>query len=352
MQLLEGYHRSMASFPARQVAAAIVSLSLLSLACSDGGLTVPPTQPPAVTESVPTAVSAITPAAQASPTAAPANTVPASPLPATPTTVPSSGISFQPAQISQGGTAVAYLNEAAVNATLTFGGRQYAMTQAGNRWWAVIGIGAFTQPGLAPVTIAYTPSAGAAARTITQSITITDKDYPVEYIELEPGTASLLAPDIVNNEIAQRQAIFSGYTTQKLWNGPFRRPAEGALSSRYGEGRSYNGAPVTDYHKGTDFIGGIGDPVYATAAGRVVFTGELRVRGNAIIIDHGMGVMSAYHHLSAIDVAQGAVVVPGQRIGSIGSTGLVTGPHLHFELIVRGVEVDAEYWLSGANIGP
>jgi murein DD-endopeptidase MepM/ murein hydrolase activator NlpD len=247
---------------------------------------------------------------------------------------------------------VAYLDETAINATLSFGGRQYPMVQSGNRWWTIIGVGAFAQPGLAPVTIAYTPAAGAAVRSITQSIAITDRDFPVSYITLEPGTASLLAPDIVNNEIAQRASIFSGYTTQKLWNGPFRRPADGPLSDGYGEGRSYNGSPVTDYHKGTDFIGGIGDPVYAVAAGRVVFTGELRVRGNAIIIDHGIGVFSAYHHLSAINVATGAVVAPGQRIGNIGSTGLVTGPHLHWELVIRGVEVDGDYWLSGVNVGP
>jgi hypothetical protein len=245
-----------------------------------------------------------------------------------------------------------YLNETAINATLTFGGRQYPMVQAGNRWWTVIGVGAFTSPGLAPVTVAYTPAQGAAVRSITQSLSITDRDYPVSHITLDPATASLLAPDIVNNEIAQRAAIFSGYTAQKLWNGAFQRPAEGPLSDRYGEGRSYNGSPVTDYHKGTDFVGGIGDPVYAAAAGRVVFTGELRVRGNAIIIDHGLGVFTAYHHLSAIKVVQGAIVAPGQRIGDIGSTGLVTGPHLHWEVIVRGVEVDGEYWLSDISLGP
>ncbi len=323
---------------------------ILLTACNSSPPVPPPTQTPAA---IPTALSASTPESLPSTTAAsPTAVASPSPVPLTPATAPSTGVSFQPAQLPQGGTAVVYLNETAVNATLTFGGRQYPMVQAGNRWWAIIGVGAFTQPGLAPVTIAYTASAGAAVRTITQSLTITDRDFPVSYITLEPGTASLLAPDIVNNEIAQRAAIFSGYTTQKLWNGPFRRPAEGPLSDGYGEGRSYNGAPVTDYHKGTDFIGDIGDPVYAAAAGRVVFTGELKVRGNAIIIDHGMGVFSAYHHLSAISIAQGAIVVPGQRIGSIGSTGLVTGPHMHWEVIVRGVEIDAAYWLSGITIGP
>jgi murein DD-endopeptidase MepM/ murein hydrolase activator NlpD len=76
------------------------------------------------------------------------------------------------------------------------------------------------------------------------------------------------------------------------------------------------------------------------------------VRGNAIMIDHGAGLFTAYHHLSAIEVAPGQMVNPGDRIGAIGATGLVTGPHLHFEVILRGIEVDAEPWLSGAEVGP
>ena len=90
----------------------------------------------------------------------------------------------------------------------------------------------------------------------------------------------------------------------------------------------------------------------AAAAGRVVFAGEMKVRGNSVIIDHGMGVFTAYHHFSRIDVQQGAMVTPGQQIGAVGETGLVTGPHLHWEVIVRGVEVDGLLWLQGREIGP
>jgi len=330
---------------------ASAALAVLFLSACSGSSLIPPTQTPGA---IPSALSTDTTENRptSSPSASATNVPASSPVPPTATAAPSSGVSFQPAQLAQGGIAVVYLNETAVNATLSFGGRQYPMLQSGDRWWAIIGIGAFAEPGLAPVTIAYTPSAGAAPRTITQSIAIADRNFPVEYIELAPATAALLAPEIVNNEIDQRAAIYSGYTTQKLWNGPFRRPAGGELSSLYGEGRSYNGAPVTDYHRGTDFLGGIGDPVYGAAAGRVVFTGELKVRGNAIMIDHGAGVFSAYHHLSAIEVKAGDIVTPGQRIGAIGSTGLATGPHLHWEVIVRGVEVDGLLWLAGAPIGP
>jgi murein DD-endopeptidase MepM/ murein hydrolase activator NlpD len=76
------------------------------------------------------------------------------------------------------------------------------------------------------------------------------------------------------------------------------------------------------------------------------------VRGNSVIIDHGGGVFTAYHHLSRIDVTQGQSLAASQQVGLCGSTGLVTGPHLHWEVLVRGVEVDGELWLKGQEIGP
>jgi murein DD-endopeptidase MepM/ murein hydrolase activator NlpD len=330
-----------------------VVASALLVACGGDSLPPLPTRTP---EALPTAVSADTSQPTATVTAAPQLSPSPAPSTATPapsaTPAPAGGISFRPEQLQQGGFAFVYLDEDAANATVTFGGRQYPMLQSGSRWWALIGIGAFAEPGLAPVSVAYTPVGGGAVRTITRSIPIVDVDYEVEHITLDPGTASLLDPVIVQNELARRASIFSGYTLQRLWSGPFRRPAEGALSSLYGVARSYNNAPATDYHKGTDFVGQIGDAVYAAAAGRVVFTGELRVRGNAIMIDHGAGLFTAYHHLSAIEVKEGDIVAAGQRIGAIGSTGLVTGPHLHWEVIIRGVEVNGELFLEGREIAP
>ena len=329
----------------------VLLVTALVLACSGGGVRAKgelATATPAQESAQPTAVSGVTaPPATAQPTA----TLP-TPAPPTATPAPAGGISFSPAQIPQGGAAVVYLNEQATSATLTFRERQYPMLQAGGHWWAVIGVGAIAEPGLHPVSVSYTPSGSSAAMSVVASIAVTDRDFPVEYIELDSQTAALLAPEIVNAEISQRAAIFAGYTMQRFWSGAFVVPASGALSGHYGEGRSYNGAPATDYHRGTDFAGEIGAPVYAAASGRVVFTGELQVRGNAIILDHGAGVFTAYHHLSSSAVAQGQTVTAGQSIGAIGSTGLVTGPHLHWEVIVRGVEVDGELWLTGQEVGP
>jgi murein DD-endopeptidase MepM/ murein hydrolase activator NlpD len=267
---------------------------------------------------------------------------PTAPLP------PASPVEFDPPQLVLGGAVIVYLNQPATAATLTFGGLQYPMLSDGSRWWAIVGVGAFAETGTAPLSIAYNPADGSPQTSVESALEIVYREFPVEDIQLDPGTASLLDPAIVNNEEAFRASIFSGYTTQRMWEGAFVTPADGVLSSIYGVARSYNGGPVSSYHRGTDFAGTTGDAAYAAAAGRVVFAGELQVRGNSVIIDHGVGVFTAYAHLSAISVAEGEMVSARQLIGQIGSTGLVTGPHLHWEVVVRGIEVDGELWLSGA----
>jgi hypothetical protein len=320
--------------PRRAFLRLILAAPAALAACFGGAKTVPPTA-----------------TSQPSATAIPPSPTPA-PTQPPPSPTPFGSIQFNPAQIGQGGYAIVYLNEAATAATLTFKGRQYAMLSRDGRWWALVGIGALEPPGLLAASVSYVPPGKTAATAVVQSIAVVDRDFPVVQVELDATTASLLAADVVQNELATRAAIFSGYTTQRLWSGPFRPPSSGAISSVFGEGRSYNRAPVTDYHRGTDFLGEIGAPVSAAAAGRVVFTRELAIRGNSIIVDHGAGLFTGYHHLSEIGVREGDAVSAGQRIGAMGSTGLATGPHLHWEVVIRGVEVDGKLWLEGKEIGP
>ncbi len=300
----------------------------------------------------PTAESQAQPVAPGSATSQPSQTpAPESPTPQPPSAV-LTGLSFQPPLIRQGGFSLVYLHEAAINATVSFGGLQFPMLQDGDRWWAIVGVGAFAEPGLAPLSVAYTPADGGEVVSIARSLEIVAHDYPIENIDLDPATSALLDPDIVANELAIRAGVLSGFTASKMWSGAFIRPAEGAISSIYGVARSYNNGPVSSYHHGTDFVGSIGDPVFTAAGGVVVFAAELQVRGNTVMIDHGAGVFTAYNHLSALNVSQGEPLAAGQLIGAIGSTGLVTGPHLHWEVVVRNVEIDGELWLEGAAIGP
>lgn len=340
-------------------AAALFALAMLAVACI-GGSSDAATKPGTSSSSDAIQIATLTPAAgDAQPTSEAASPAPqpsATPESETPTPQPPSvvpaGLAYQPPQLRQGGFSVVYLYEPALNATVYFGGLQYPMLQDGDRWWALIGIGAFAEPGLAPLTVDYTPADGGDTISLDQSIEITDFDYPVENIDLDPETSALLDPGTVNNELAVRAGIFSTYTPAKMWSGAFLRPAEGPYSSLYGIARSYNNGPISSYHTGTDFLGDEGDPVYAAADGVVAFADHLDVRGNTIYIDHGAGLISGYHHLSAIKVTAGETVSAGQLIGAIGATGLVTGPHLHWEIIIRGIEIDGKLWLESGAVGP
>ena len=114
--------------------------------------------------------------------------------------------------------------------------------------------------------------------------------------------------------------------------------------------RSYNKGPVDSYHKGLDFAGKMGSPVFAPADGKVALTGlekdGFQVHGNTILIDHGHALSSIYLHLSKIDVKKGDMVTKGQKIGEVGHTGISTGPHLHWGTYLYGTSVDPELFVK------
>ncbi|MEM9776767.1 MAG: LysM peptidoglycan-binding domain-containing M23 family metallopeptidase [Chloroflexota bacterium] len=141
-------------------------------------------------------------------------------------------------------------------------------------------------------------------------------------------------------------AIFIDSNPEPYWTDVFRIPITGSVSAGYGDARSYNNGPIYAFHSGIDFRGSIGTPIYSPAEGIVVYSDFLELRGNAVIIDHGMGVMTAYYHLLSADVEVGDVVEPQQQIAAGGNTGLSTGPHLHWDLRVWGRAVHPTRWLE------
>ena len=191
-------------------------------------------------------------------------------------------------------------------------------------------------------------AAGAPAGAIDRAYEVVHIERPVDYLTLTPDQASVLTPEASAREAELRGEQFAQFDAQAAWTGPFEVPVPGPLTSQFGVGRSFNGGPVSGFHGGADYRGAEGSPVYAPGPGRVSWTGEMPIRGNTVIIDHGGGVKSGYHHLSRIDVAAGDTVEAGTPLGAVGSTGLVTGPHLHWELTIWGVNVDPVTWLGEA----
>lgn len=162
------------------------------------------------------------------------------------------------------------------------------------------------------------------------------------------GTAAQIDQQSINEERQRLFALWSNATADPQWESQFQLPIHDYLtiSAPFGARRSYNGGPYRTYHEGVDFSAYGGTPVMAPAAGTVVLAEFLYVRGGAVIIDHGLGVYTGYYHLSSILAEVGQQVTAGQLIGEVGTTGLSTGNHLHWDLLVGGVWVDAAAWME------
>ena len=288
-----------------------------------------------------------TPTPTATRTATPTRTATATPTRTptpSPTLTPEPLRSTSTLEMAQGGATVLRVRGGGASAVAVFAGRSYALLPASDGFWGVLGAPADQPPGSYPVSITILDGAGATVAQLSATVLVYDTAYPVEYITLPPGPSSLLNAELAAQEAATRAQVFASSTAARLWAGPFIYPVAGPISSGYGGGRSYNGGPVSSFHHGADFPVDEGAPVAAANAGRVAFAGPLPVRGTSVIIDHGGGVFSGYHHLSSTSVAAGATVAKGDLIGFSGQTGLATGPHLHWEVIVNGVEVDPVPW--------
>ncbi|MCH8008855.1 MAG: M23 family metallopeptidase [Chloroflexi bacterium] len=284
------------------------------------------------------------------PTATPSPTPTMTPT-STPTPTPAPELIAATIQIPQGAVGVLEFNGGAASAVAAFDGRDYALLAREGGFWGVIGVGADKPLGVYPVTIMLLDAAGGVLTRLGVSVEVVDTAYPVEAITFAPDQSALLTAALSEQEAATRAVIYSRHTPEQLWEGVFLQPLPGPISSQYGIGRSYNGGPVTSFHHGTDFALDEGTPVVAANSGRVAFSGDLPIRGLSVILDHGGGVFTAYHHLSVASVLEDQFVSIGDLVGLVGASGLATGPHLHWELVVGGVEVDPMLWTVGA-VGP
>lgn len=131
---------------------------------------------------------------------------------------------------------------------------------------------------------------------------------------------------------------------------PFAIPAAGRLSTEYGETRHVNGSPTSYRHSGLDIAAPQGTPVYAANRGKVVLSMYLTLTGNTIVIDHGQGLFSVYFHMHKLIAEQNSIVSRGQQIGTVGTTGFSTGPHLHFTMSYYDRNIEPGYFLAGEPI--
>jgi murein DD-endopeptidase MepM/ murein hydrolase activator NlpD len=209
---------------------------------------------------------------------------------------------------------------------------------------ALQGIERMLEPGLLPLIVTLTNPDGTTF-TIQHTLRLREQDYGTD-VPFQVAD-EYIDPAITTPEFNQIRDLTLPAPAERMWDKFVAPdPYPDLFTSTFGRLRSYNGSTYSYFHAGLDFVGSPADPAYAAANGTVVFAGELTVRGNAIVISHGWGVYSGYWHLSEIDVAVGDYVEAGRKIGMVGATGRVTGPHLHFEMMVGGVQVDPTEWLN------
>ena len=274
--------------------------------------------------------------------------------PSTPLPSPFIAVESKPVPVTQGQTVVIEVQtDGPVNLAgfLTSTGlstsddRPLVFVGENGQYWALVGIRATAQAGPYLLELTATDGTGKATRA-SKLIQVVAGDFATEQITLPPEASKLLDAALIKAENERLSQIVGIFSRQPLWDGLFRAPLQGPLrvTSFFGTRRSYSGGPPTSYHEGLDYGAATGTSVLAAAAGRVALAEELTVRGNAVIIDHGLGVFSGYYHLSEIAVKAGEEVQQGDVIGKVGSTGLSTGSHLHWEIRVNGVYVDPLQW--------
>jgi len=154
------------------------------------------------------------------------------------------------------------------------------------------------------------------------------------------------------DEAARAAAVSrASHDVPRLWTAPFLVPRPSRMTSRFGSGRTFNGA-VTSRHLGTDYAGAVGAPVRAANRGVVRLVDAFSLGGNVVYLDHGEGLVTAYLHLSRQRVAVGDTVARGQVIGDVGATGRVTAAHLHFITRYGQVTVDPASVLGMRPMAP
>ena len=179
------------------------------------------------------------------------------------------------------------------------------------------------------------------------NIQVLKKKYPEQQLSVDPKFVELSKENLARHQ-AERKIVNSTIakrTPVRHWQLPMLRPVPGAISSLFGVQRMFNGVPRSS-HKGLDLRAAEGDPIKACASGTVVLAADHFFSGNVVYIDHGLGVFTVYCHMSKINVAEGDFVKAGDLVGLIGSTGRVTGPHLHLSAIVLSTSVDPDALLA------
>ncbi len=175
------------------------------------------------------------------------------------------------------------------------------------------------------------------SKTVRGWIDVQDREFPLTTLKVSKRFTDKVTPKLERRQKKEDQLwdeMFELLPTRPKFVGSIHRPVPGRFTAPFGTKRTFNGALKTR-HLGLDLAGMTGDPIYAAQAGVVVMSSMRFTYGGTLVIDHGNGLFTAYFHMSEREPEVGDWVEAGERIGAVGASGRVTGPHLHLAVLVR-----------------
>jgi murein DD-endopeptidase MepM/ murein hydrolase activator NlpD len=246
-----------------------------------------------------------------------------------------------------GGVAIIDLGASSAPPSVTLDGVPVLVVGDPARWTAVVGVALQSRPGTRHVEVRRTGEPGTLLPFYVETVR-----YAEQRLTVAPGKVELSAEDLARfqrerEHLSAVAATRSDALPQSLL---LRSPTAGQRSSSFGLRRFFNDQPRNP-HSGMDIAAPTGTEVVAAAAGRVIDTGDYFFNGKTVWLDHGSGLLTMYCHLDAIDVKTGDTVAAGERIGAVGATGRVTGPHLHWSVSLNRTMVDPALFLGEAGDG-
>jgi murein DD-endopeptidase MepM/ murein hydrolase activator NlpD len=216
------------------------------------------------------------------------------------------------------------------------------VTANNTHWLALVGIPLSAEVGEHQITIKTDN------KTLQKTFRIKDKDYPAQYLTIKKKrmVTGFTAEDLKKiNADKKIMAKAKKTWTEQTIDADFTAPVDGRLSSLFGLKRFFNDIPKRP-HNGLDIAAPTGTPILAPASAKVIDVGNFYFNGNTVFLDHGQGLLSAYLHMNEIKVKPGQLIKQGQALGTVGETGRVTGPHLHWIVYLNKVPVDPALFIS------
>jgi murein DD-endopeptidase MepM/ murein hydrolase activator NlpD len=250
-------------------------------------------------------------------------------------------LSIQPGTAKPGDPVLVTVSGLSGAPTGTIAGRPLRFYPSGGVWQALTGLAVEHPVGTTEVKVQGKVKPESAPVELAGTLDVLEPGYPER--QLQVAGKYVKPPESVKARMAADRAAFAAAFSQDfkdpLFDRNFEWPRQDRITAPFGDRRSFNGK-LQSQHFGVDVDGDTGSPIYAANAGVVVMTRDNYSAGNTVIIHHGAGLYTTYFHLSQTLVRNGAKVKQGQKLGLVGKTGRVTGPHLHWGVKVDGLWVD------------